>query len=536
MNQNNNDLTRGFKEYESKVKNIKGMLKKVESLFDVSEYTNELKGIKMEVKENSDLKNIMISESFTLEYQAMVLAPYIKKLDDLENKIENDLLPFYELYLLSEKINFEIEEINAEKIGDVIQYTKKLIDDLNSLNTHNDKEKNKIVKDAYKSIYSVILYEELFKTSDILSYINYLDIPTNKENIGELLQHDLKLLSKKDLIDEDLQTLKKEGLGYDYLTQDIIKKISILTIGNSNSEYLSRKEKEISDISNQKDRLDSNISFLTHELAKNKYAIKNLSINMTVLATKALSLILVPLISIGAGNAIGKKISNNITEYKTITRTVNFETGEIIGDPEEIYDKNETTYVATVMVHKPWRKNPTGVGYIQEITAYEYIAPDTTQEKYHITAEDLENNIKEKYSYVETKDMLKDGDNTNDTTILITETFQDKNDNRKSTKFIIPFTVTGVALGILIDALLLAFLYDPYRLRRNFSEIINDIENYKLDNKEIINKLNAMKEEAILLEDKYQSTLKKYGTWEEKFDIEDSNKKAEKIHIKTFKH
>lgn len=118
---NNNDLTRGFKEYDAKVKNIEGILKKVEDIFDVSNYSSKLKNIEKEVKENQDLNNVMLSESFTLEYQAMVLAPYIKRLDELTNKIENELLPFYELHLLSSKINLEIEEISAENIGDIIQ-------------------------------------------------------------------------------------------------------------------------------------------------------------------------------------------------------------------------------------------------------------------------------------------------------------------------------------------------------------------------------------------------------------------------------
>lgn len=529
MNQNNNnDLTRGFKEYDSKIKNIESILKKVGNIFDISNYATELNNIKDEVNNNKDLGNKMFSESFTLEYQAMVLAPYIDRLNKLTEKIESELLPFYELHLLSSKINLELADISAENIGDIIQYTKTLIDSLNSLNTHNDKNKNNIIENAYQVIYSVILYEELFEVSDILSYINYLNIPANKENIGELLQNDLKVLSKKELIEEDLRTIKKEGLGYDYLTQDFIRKISRNTIGNSNSEYLSRRELAISEISNKIDRFNSEKNELSIRLDNNKNKISNLFVNLGFLMTKAWAIVLVPVISIGAGNVIGKSLSNKITEYKTITRTVDFETGKIIGEPEEIYDENETTYVATVMVYGPWRRNPTGVGYIHDVSAYEYIAPDKSQEKYHITADDLENNLLEKYSYVETKDMLDKEDSTTDSTILITETYQDKKDTRLSKKFIIPFTIGGTVLGVLIDVLLVVFgIYDSHEIKRKLKKLKDEIEKYNLDNQEIINRLNLMKEEAILLQEEYNDVVKKYGTWEEKFNL-DNDKASDK--------
>lgn len=400
-------------------------------------------------------------------------------------------------------------------------------------------DKNNIIEKAYQVIYSVILYEELFEVNDILSYINYLNIPANRENIGELLQKDLKLLSKKELIDEDLRTLKKEGLGYDYLTQEFISKVSRNTVGNSNSEYLERQELAISEILNKMDEFNAKKNKLTKKLENNKNTISNLSINLALLTTKTIALVLVPFISIGSGNAIGKSLSNKITEYKTITRTVDFNTGKVIGEPEEIYDENETTYVATVMVYGPWRRNPTGVGYIHNISAYDYIAPNNSEEKINITEEDLEKNVLEKYSYVETKEMLEENDSTIDSTILITETYQDKNFTKKSTKFIIPFTVGGVLLGVLIDVIMvLTGIYDSYTIKRKFKKLKDDIKKYKLDNNEIIDRLNLMKEEAILLQDEYKNVVKKYGNWEEKFDLVENDSldkisKPEKEYILT---
>ena len=61
------------------------------------------------------------------------------------------------------------------------------------------------------------------------------------------------------------------------------------------------------------------------------------------------SLFIFPLTTLLTGNIIGKNVSNRITEYQTITRTIDLNTGEIIGEPNEVYDDEETTYVATIM-------------------------------------------------------------------------------------------------------------------------------------------------------------------------------------------
>ena len=50
------------------------------------------------------------------------------------------------------------------------------------------------------------------------------------------------------------------------------------------------------------------------------------------------SAILIPIITFNAGKSIGKVTSDKITEYKTITRTIDLNSGKIIGDSYEIYD------------------------------------------------------------------------------------------------------------------------------------------------------------------------------------------------------
>lgn len=514
----NNVIESGQKEYESKVKNLEGIFKKIEKILDISEYRQELEQIKSEVYNDPDLLNKMMFPNMQTDYEGFIYGKYIKRLNALTRKVEEEAIPFYELYLLFTKINIEIAKISCDNIGEIIENTKLLVNGINSLNANSNEQKNSLIKKAYETIYSVIMYEEIFERNDIFSYINRLNIQSNKENIGRLLSRDLKNIDEEELIDEDLRTIKTEGLGYDYLSPDIIRKVSRNTVGKTNSEYQERKREAISELSTRSTQLLSEKERLTNKLNSNNNQIQHHYINRAFFASKALSLVLVPILTFNIGRAIGKNVSGKITEYKTITRTINLETEQIVGEPVEVYDERETTYVATVMAYSPWRQNPVGTGYIRNASAYEYIAPNDIKEDYHPSKEDLENNVLEKYTFIESKDTLEDGDSTKNSTILITETYQDKNDSRKSTKFIIPFSIIGVGVGIVIDFLLIYLgIYDFDRINRTLKQLDIEIQQYKLSNKQIKDKLSKMCEDALLLQSDYDDVVRKYGSWDDKY-------------------
>lgn len=537
----NNVIESGQKEYESKVKNLEGIFKKIEKILDISEYRQELERIKNEVHNDPDLLNKMLSSNMQLDYEGFIYGKYTKMLNELTEKIEGDAMPFYELYLLFTKINIQIAKISCDNISEIIENTKVLIDKINSLNTNNNEQKNLLISKAYETIYSVIVNEEMFDRSDILSYISHLNLPSNKENIGRLLANDLKSIDEEDLVDENLRSIKYEGLGYDYLNPEFVRKVSINTVGKTNSEYQERKKRAIYELSERKNNIISEQERLKNKLSNNDDKIRHFYINKAFFVSKALSLVLVPILAFNIGRAIGKSVSNKTTEYKTITRTVDLETGRIVGNVEEVYDENETTYVATVMSYSPWRKNPVGVGYIRNATAYEYITPSDIKENYHPTRKDLENNVFEKYSFIESKDELGNEDSTENSTILITETYQDKNDSRKSTKFVIPFSIIGIGAGLVIDFLLIYFgVYDFNKIKRNIEKLDTDIKQYKLSNKQINDRLVQMREDTLLLQNDYNDTIKKYGILKDEIIFDDKyaslmqNNQKGKILIKKY--
>ncbi len=523
---NDIDLTRGYQKYDAMVKNLEGIFNKINKIFDISEYKKELDKIIDDASNDSSFSNKMLYEGMQLDYESLIYDSYIKRLYELQEKIENNLMPLYEIYLLTSKISIQIRNINSDNINEVIEQTLKLVTAINNLrNNLNDQEKG-LVNNAYQAIYNVILYEEIFERNDVFNYIMKLNNSSIKENIARLLAKDLNKLSQEDIIDEELKGINTEGLGYDYLTLDVIKKVALKTVGETNSEYQERKRDAILEINKKNNRLISKRNALEEELKNNKGLIKNLRVNKALLISKACSIVLVPVITISAGCLIGKAKSDKITEYKTITRTVDLNTGNVIGDISYEYDDKVTTYAATVLVCDPWRKNPVGEGYVRNVKAYDYVSSSNTpfiattgdsQEGIHDTNGKVDSNIKFKYQYTEATDTLKIGENTTDKSTLVIETYQDKSDSRISTKYIIPFTIGGAVLGALLDVLaILLRVYDLNDIKRIMNRLNNQIESKNMNNECILEELNKLKDEALLIEDEYSSTARKYGMSVEK--------------------
>ena len=98
------------------------------------------------------------------------------------------------------------------------------------------------------------------------------------------------------------------------------------------------------------------------------------------------------------------------------------------------------------------------------------------------------------------------------TTIIITETYQDKTSSRKSTKYIIPFTLLGIGIGALVSFLLAwTKVYDIKTIQSNLYAIDEEIKKHQLNNVEIINSLTALKEDAEALQKDLSDVEKKYG-------------------------
>ena len=213
------DLTRGYQKYDSAVKNLEGILDKVKVIFDITNYQSLLNEIKTKVENDEDLSKKMPYAGMQSDLEAFVFDDYVKKIEEITKKIEEELKPFYETYLLYTKINLNIAKISDENIIDIIDTTRMLVDSLNLLTNNLTDEQKVIVDEAYKTIYNVILYEEIFERNDILNYVNSLNTIAFKENLGRLLGNDLNKLSEEVIINENLNNILYRYQTYIFLKQ-----------------------------------------------------------------------------------------------------------------------------------------------------------------------------------------------------------------------------------------------------------------------------------------------------------------------------
>jgi len=517
------DLSTGYERFDALKKNLEGIFEKVRAMkkyrIDISYYEDKLETFKKEFKLADDFlqNNKMPFEGMQKDYEAFTLGECNRSLEKLTDEFEENITPIYNIYLLFNMIDEKIKNEDDDDIEDVIKQTILLIEQINNINTHNKIEVTELIERAYETIYSALLYEEVYKRHDILDYLKKKNLSSNRENIGKVIRDDVKKqLEKKSIgrneVDEEFIEHLDEGLGYDYISPEFLSLLSRKSLADKYEGVSIRRQqmKEymddvVSNFNNRKKETE-------HDYEENKSSIRNLRINAAALRGKVLALALIPIITIGAGNLIGRASSNKITEYATTTRVVDLNTGEVVGEPSIVYDEHGTTYVATITIYEPWKNNPAGSGYIRNATAYEYIVPTDVDDDYHVTIEEIEGNLREKYRFNEHKDSLEETENMTDTVVYVTETFQDKTDSRKSTKFIIPFTIVGGVLGVGADfALLFTGLISLYDIRRKLEQLNEKIKGKKEDVSSLKTRLSRLSDEAESIMADKKRIEEKYG-------------------------
>lgn len=180
--------------------------------------------------------------------------------------------------------------------------------------------------------------------------------------------------------------------------------------------------------------------------------IKKLQVTKKLLENRYLSYILIPAILFTSGFTIGEVTSLPISEYKTTTRTINGETGR-----EKFssitYDEHPTEHVISILECGPWEQISKNY-YSREVVSYDIDLEKVLNKDYRISYADLDEKTYEKYRYIEYGNSIPEGESTEYATIRIQETIQDKSVMRRSQKYVVPGSLAGIAVGLIIDAII----------------------------------------------------------------------------------
>lgn len=525
------DVTGGYERFDALKKNLEGIFEKVKAMkkykIDITYYENKFEEFKKEFKLQDDFLQTtqMPFKEMQAEYEKFTLTECNKKLEALTYEFEDNVTPLYNVYLLFTNIENLMDQ-HSDDIDEIIAKTRMLIDQINGISTHNKIDITQLIEKAYKVVYKVLKYEEIYNKHDILEFLQRKNLSTNRESLGRVIRSDINrqlqkgTLSRKDIDDELIEHIE-EGMGYDYLSPEFLNQLSENSLTDEHRVVFARKEEAVDDFDEDVIEFNREKTRAIESYVENKHNVRNMKLGRVGVRGKLLALLMTPIIASTAGYYIGKSMSDRIDEYSTTTRVVDLKKEEVVGEPTVVYDEKPTTYVATITIYQPWKKNPSGVGYIRNAVAYEYMVPEDVGEDYHVSIDDVQGNLREKYRFNEPKDVLSPDDSKTDTVVYLTETYQNKKDSRKSTKYIIPGAIIGGILGIgILVALHFLEIITLADISGELERLNNDIAAGKDRVGEIKERIEKLRERAKELSENKKKIEEKYGIKLEEEDLD----------------
>ena len=402
-----------YSTYLAKIMNLKQIFSKLSNIWDedglelnIDDYTNEVESIKKEVKN-------LEKTGEEVPYQL-----YCNRLDYVEKEINKKYGPLYKIHKYIIRINSLVNDINEENVDNVSNITKELISTIAELTVY-DKSYEDTLNQAYRVIYNVIKHESVIDKSITLDYLVSRNNDNIREYLGQLLSEDLKELPSDVVADLELSH-SDEGLGYDFLSADAIKMVSLLSLQDKNDEYLERKKSaaaiilaKADEIAKEKEKINKKSNSIDKE------EMSEIRGNIAKASLKLLALILIPVMSTYGMGLLGGIIKK---KYKTTTLDYNLLNKNNTIEEKEIYSDSDYQYQINIKKYSPWRVNPDG-GYIRDVIEYDY---RDTESNTKVNPEELIKSLRDRSVYPEFKDVLNEEDNTTEEEIIVNEIIQDR--------------------------------------------------------------------------------------------------------------
>ncbi len=526
-------------QYYEELAKLKSKLDRVNQLnkpiviIDISSYSKKLEEIEIKLGEKPDFDEARSFESDSMQqdFVAFAYTPAIEEINKLNKQFEKEVEPYYIIKWRATEIQQNIEKRKNEEsnINNIQENAKEILKTIKDKNLipgdliENNERRQKIISEAYFMIYMTILYEATFDRHDILNLVTKESNEVIKESINYFITKGAAQASKqssefKNYYSQYSQNkYTKRGFGDNFFETDFIEKLSKEIIGKKNEEYINKRNQELKKIIAAMEEIKKKqqspvLIQLRKELANAKQKKAALSLVTLPLEGKKY-LILTPIILTLACGSLGLMKSLPITEYRTITETYNVDTEETDIISSE-FCEYETGYTTAIVDAGPWKNNPNGTGFIRTVKVYTYTPPEDIEENRRITREDLFNELtKPKYKYMDAKQELSPSDSMENNTITITQTYQDKNDTRRSTKYLLPGATIGLLAGIFIDLILNR---NEYSIRNNLRRKRNRLESLK----EIIDVLQCDLQQKENVDKEIQDLKSAVDIFAEKYGLE----------------
>ncbi len=487
----------GYSTYESKLSNIERIMNLLDGIINVEDYKKELEVIKRDVDSRFSTFNPKNNE-----IHANFLEGICAKLDSMESLANESYLPFYELHLLTRQIDENVDNIDYESINLYIAKAKEVINTINSVEPYKRDDLKEIISKAYQAVYKVLIKEEVYDRTTLLDYLVTEAKRINQENIGRLIEKDISIIDSTIKYNE-LEGIKKNGLGYDYLSRSVIKEIAKHYYNDYYSTVEQEKKTAFSEFHKNLDGLKKDNKDIKNE----QKAIRNLRIRIGTVWAKMIAYALVPVMATTAASVFGGALDRN---YQTESKTYNVETKELLEEKNGYEVKTEGSKIITI--YEPWEEDGRFLRskYKRNIKKYE-ILDDTSSEEIMNTP--LEEVLHDKAKLIneqeETSDDLRK-EEIKDQLVELREVSQDYKDKKLGP--------TGLVIGGILGGFASAMAFGCYeeeeRKIREWNSDRLQLKNQRAgypSNREMRRKLKGLKQEMLDTQNEYQEKMNTYG-------------------------
>ncbi len=437
--------------------NIKGILKNLESIMDSRGYS-ELYDKYLKISKRIP-KNEVLTEEEEKWGSFGVDTRYISLANELSD-FSNDLI-IYNIYKELSDISNDIKKdtkniFRKDKtvlVDDYIEKNKRLMSMI--VNTKNDDKIHQFTDLLDQSI------KILFNSLKTLSFIgkDELLIAFQETNSDYLREHLASKIREFIDISEYRGSLEEDYVDASTIHECAIRDKKISSRVKEAREYeekqailVQEKENHIASLKGKLEIMSQNIEKCSETLLRLKISRNAIKVKKVLFSLALVPVVMIPLSCPFFGNKIGKNLSSKVLLTKTYTTTVDMDTGEVISSSED-YKELNTSYVASVTIFDPWKKNISGSSYSRNGIVYDYTIPeeDLLDENFHLTPDTIDyNNLVKKYPIEVSTASVSDSKYLTDNQIYVTETYQDFNDVVPSTKYNTPYTVGGIGVGVIL--------------------------------------------------------------------------------------
>lgn len=350
----------------------------------------------------------------------------------------------------------ELSEYNIyksinDKVNEIKNNSKNIFKDANSIDLYVrlneelvmlifDGSKNKysqqfttLMKESFDTLFNSLKVLSSFDDKRLIEFINKYESGYVRENISSLIRSSIDTSKLKGSLDDD-------HIDYDTIVKCSLNDPKTLNILEEAEKY----SKMIKEERENNLRIEEENKKRLELIRKRK---KLLKLKLGLIKFLIVPSIALPMSCPIAGYAIGKRESNKINLTKTITTTVDMDNHEILNSSED-YLEYQTSYVASLTICEPYKKNISGTSYSRICNVYDY---DTTGLDINdeITKDNLDESRKTlKYSYEQSTPIVENEKYLTEQQFLITETYQDLNTTTKSNKYTTSGTLIGLGTGL----------------------------------------------------------------------------------------